>query len=176
MTPIRPWWLLLVPGGLLAGHAIGSFALLIVGHGGAAALDSSIESVLCASAPLALAAVMRAAVAGLRNEPMPISFRVLATTQLAVFVLVEVVEHAGANARPSALVALVLGALAQLLAAAILCALVKGAAAVGQRARTSRPPALAATIPRERPWPNQPVRSTVVPLSLRQRGPPAVLA
>lgn len=127
--------LLLVPGGLIAGHAISSSALQAPGHGGVWSAGS-MEALVCVSIPLALAALVRAALAGLRDEPSPIRFATLAAVQATVFLAVEITEHAGSSFRLSVLLAVALGVVAQVAAAALLCLLASGAATLGRRTRT----------------------------------------
>jgi len=127
--------LLLVPSGLLAGHAISSSVLQAPGHGEVWSAGS-IEGLACVSIPLALAVLVRAALAGLRDEPSPILFAPLAALQVAVFLAVEITEHAGSSARPSVLLTVAVGVAAQVAAAALLCLLASGVATLGRRART----------------------------------------
>ena len=127
--------LLLVPGGLIAGHAISSSALQAPGHGGVWSAGS-MEALACVSIPLALAALVRAALAGLRDEPSPIRFATLAAVQATVFLAVELTEHAGSSLRLSVLLAVALGIVAQVAAAALFCLLASGAATLGRRVRT----------------------------------------
>lgn len=176
MMPSRPSsHLLLLPGGLAVGHAISYSVLGPAGH-----VDvwfaGSVEGLLCVAVPLAVAALVRAVVAGLRDEPAPIRFAPLAALQVALFLVVEVVEHAGSAARPSVLLAVALGVAAQVVAAALVCALVHGATALGRRARgrRTRPRSDAHAAgqlrPRRSGW------STLLLLPQQRRGPPLALA
>lgn len=127
--------LLLVPGGLIAGHAISSSALQAPGHGEVWSAGS-MEALACVSIPLALAAMVRAILAGIRDEPSPIRFTPLAAVQVSVFLAVEITEHAGSSVRPSVLLTVALGVAAQVVVAALLCVLASGATTLGRRVRT----------------------------------------
>ena len=177
MTPRRPWWLLLVPGGLLLGHLLGSWPGAATGYGVDSGLGAaSASSLLCVAAPLTVAAVWRGAVVGFRDRPVSSSFRLLVLSQLTVFVGVEVLEHSIALVRPAAILSVLIGAIAQVLAAALLTALVQGAVLVGRRARTTRRPVPLRPISRLaipfRSW----LRSTDVAGRVRPRGPPRTLS
>lgn len=177
MTQRRPWWLLLVPGGLLLGHLLGSWALAATGHGPDPALGAtSASSLLCVAAPLTVAAVWRGAIVGFRDRPVSSSFRFLVLSQVTVFIGVEVVEHSIALVRPAAILSVLVGAVAQVLAAALLTVLVEGAAMVGRRVRTTRRPQRPRLIVGVdtpfRSW----LRSTDIAGMVRPRGPPRALS
>lgn len=167
--------LLLLPGGLIGGHAISYSVLDPTGHADVW-FAGSMEGLLCVSVPLAVAALVRAVVAGLRDDPAPIRFAPLAALQVVLFLVVEVVEHAGGAAGPSVLLAVALGVVAQVVAAALLCALVHGATAFGRRAwgHRARPRSDA----RSAGWLRQRHAGWSILLLLPQqrRGPPRALA
>ena len=167
--------LLLLPAGLIAGHAI-SYGLLRTPEHTGVLFAGSTEALVCVSVPLAVAAIVRAVIAGLRDEPTPIRFAPQACLQVTLFVLLELLEHAGGAHRPSMMLALAGGIVAQLVAAALLCALVHGATSIGRRTRERRLRPLAdSQVP---DW----VRATRfgwsahILVCLRRRGPPVSFA
>lgn len=173
MLPRHTPALLLLPSGLLAGHAL-SYPLRFRDH---ASLGFSMEALVCISMPFALAALVHAAIAGLRDTAAPVRYRSLALPQVALFLMIEVVEHASSSVRPAAgLMALILGVAAQMLAAAVLCGLAKGAHALGRRARGSRRPGAASTSLPARWRPSHASWSSVLLTPLSRRGPPGRFA
>lgn len=160
----------------MAGHAM-SFSVLRVGdHAGGATIDGSMEALLCVTVPLVLASLMHAALAGLRGDVSPVRFRSLALAQVALFFLVEVLEHAGSGARPTVVAALSLGVAAQVAAAGILCALLRGANALGRRFRGARIRPVSPTSGAGRRPATAPAWSLLLLSPLRRRGPPSQVA
>lgn len=179
MRRSRLWVLLLVPGGLGAGHAIGYGAAAAVGAlpvttGG----HSYVGALLRLAIPFSLAVLGRALHAGMRSELPPVRAGHLASLQLGLYLLIEVAEHAAAGVavlealtQPSTL----LGALAQVLVAWALCAAVRAATRAGCRIAHRRP------TPRMRVTPPtlidrlSAVRRVAL-CSISERGPPALPA
>jgi hypothetical protein len=180
MRALRWWSLLLVPGGFVAGHelgyqaagALGSTAIAAGGHG-------YLSFVVLVGMPFAFAALARTFLAGFRDQLPPVRFRTLALAQAALFLTVELVEHAAAGVGPAeALVRpeVVLGLVAQLAVAAVLTLIVRtthdvGAAVAGATRRRATP----AARPTWRPAADQPVVLAVWVSSVTTRGPPAAL-
>lgn len=178
MRSLRWWSLLLVPGGFVAGHelayqaasALGATPVTAGGHGYLTAL-------LLIGAPFACAAMARSLVAGLRAELPPVRWSTLAAAQTALFLAVELAEHARAGLSPAATLAepaVLFGLFAQLAVAAVLVRIV----------RTSHDAGLAVASRRRRVTPRGAVRRTWHPTplamaptivavsSLSRRGPP----
>jgi hypothetical protein len=176
----RRWSLLLVPGGVAAGHVLGYGAAGVLGS--APALTGGhgyLDVLLRLGVPFTLTVLARAFLCGARSELPPVRFRDLAVLQVAVFATIEVGEHAAAGIGPAhSLVAasLWLGLLAQILVAAGLVALTAwlrrvGAAVAGGRRR--RP---AVALPRPRSLRSLVAVPAIVAVgSLSRRGPPVVL-
>jgi len=89
------WTLLLIPGGMAAGH--------VVGYALSAALGASpivgshhgyVGDLFFVAVPLTFAVLVRAFVSGLRDELPPVRFTALALAQAALFLSVELSEHA----------------------------------------------------------------------------------
>ena len=181
MRALRWWSLLLVPGGFVAGHelgyqaagALGSTSVPSGGHG-------YLSLAVLVGVPFAFAALARTFLAGLRDQLPPVRFRTLALAQAALFLTVELVEHAAAGVGPAqALVRpeVVLGLVAQLAVAAVLTLIVRtthdvGAAVAGATRRRVIP----AARPTWRPAADQPVVLAVWASSETTRGPPAAPA
>jgi hypothetical protein len=181
MRALRWWSLLLVPGGFVAGHELGYQAAGALGSTSVPASDHGYLSLLVlVGVPFALAALARTFLAGLREQLPPVRFRTMAIAQAALFLAVELVEHAAAGVGPAeALVRpeVVLGLVAQPVLAALLTLIVRtthdvGAAVAGATRRRSIP----AVRPLWRPAADQPVVLAVWVSSVATRGPPAVLA
>lgn len=180
MRPSRLWSLLLLPGGLATGHALGYAGARVVGatpslEGG----HGYIEGLFCLAVPFTLAVLGRAVLAGTRTELAPVRFGLLASLQVACFVGVEVAEHASAGIGPSSSLreaSLLLGVLAQIGVAWLVCALIRAANRVAARIATR-------TSDRRRRSP-QPIllpvdwvaAFAVAVSSLSRRGPPAPVA
>lgn len=110
----RLWTLLLIPGGMAAGH--------VVGYALAAALGASpvvgshhgyVGDLFFVAVPLTAAVLVRAFLSGLRDERAPIRFTLLALAQMGLFLSVELFEHAAVG----------IGAWATLTEPAVLCGL-----------------------------------------------------
>ena len=138
MVASRSWSLLLVPGGLVAGHgAVGALGSL-VGAPPFTGWDGSVlGALLCLSVPLSLAVFTRALVAGLPTETVPSLFRLLAPVQASLFLAIELYERGGQAASSGAAWVLV-GVVAQIGVAAVSCALVRALDAAGARLRQRR--------------------------------------
>jgi hypothetical protein len=181
MRSSRLWSLMLVPGGVAAGHALGYSAAELAGSSPAVPGGHGYLDVLFRLAvPFTLVVLGRAFLSGARHELPPVRFARLAALQLGLFTAVEVVEHAAAGIGPARSLrelSLVLGAIAQLAVAGALVRLVRWMRRAGElaaAARRSRPHRPAAV-------PRRAVDGVVtVPVgavsSLSRRGPPLQLA
>src|SRR5690606_20720786 len=117
MRALRWWSLLLVPGGFVAGHELGYQAAAALGS----ALDASgghgyLGLVVTVGVPFAFAPLTRSFLAGLRDQRPPVRYRTLALAQLALYLTVELAEHAAVGLDPAATLsrpAVALGLLAQ---------------------------------------------------------------
>lgn len=174
----RRWSLLLVPGGVAAGHVLGYGAAGLAGAtpsltGGHGYLDV----LLRLGVPFTLAVLARAFLSGTRSELPPVRYRDLAALQVAAFAAIEVGEHALAGIGPGrSLVetSFWLGVLAQLLVAGGLVALTAWLRRVGEAVagRQRRRPRVAS--PAARPLRSLVAVPAVVAVgSLSRRGPPS---
>lgn len=178
MRTLRWWSLLLVPGGFVAGHELGYQAAAALGATPVpASAHGYLGAVLLVAAPFAFAAVARSLLAGYRDELPPVRWSTLAGAQVALFLAVELAEHAAAGLSPAGTLAepaVLLGLVAQVVVAALLVLVtrstheVAAAVAASRRCRLPlRPPA--------RPWRTvhgAPVPAVVPVSSLSRRGPP----
>ena len=168
-----------MPGGFVAGHELGYVGASALGSPSvAAAHHGYLLTVLLVGTPFAFAAAARHLLAALRDEFPPVRFRTLAAAQIAVFTLVEAVEHAHAGlslAETAVQPAVVLGLVAQLAVAAAVAAILHrtGRAAVAIAARRRRAPH---PIPRPvwRPRLLRTRPALVAVSSISQRGPPVL--
>jgi hypothetical protein len=177
VRPSRLWSLLLLPGGLAAGHALGYAAARLVGSTPSISGEHSyLGSLLCLGVPFSLVVIARAVVAGARTERAPIRCSTLSVAQVLCFAVIEVAEHASVGIDPAAAVremSFVLGVLAQVAVAWLVCAVVRAANRVAAKVARRR----AAVSTRG----NQPplvmhlcvARFAVAMSSLSRRGPPA---
>lgn len=179
LSPVRPsrlWSLLLLPGGLAAGHALGYAGARLVGSTPSISGEHGyLGALLCLGIPFSLAVVARAVVAGTRTERAPIRCSTLAVAQVLCFALIEVAEHASVGIDPTAAVremSFVLGVLAQLAVAWLVCAVVRAANRVAAKVARRR---TAVPARRSPPVPILDVcvaRFSVAMSSLSRRGPP----
>lgn len=118
------WALLLLPGGLAAGHTLGyraagaaaETAFLAAGHG-------YLGDLTALAVPFTVAAALRVFLAGAAGDGLPLRLAPLATLQVLLYVAVELAEHVGAGATVAASLrepSMVIGALAQVLVAVAL--------------------------------------------------------
>lgn len=173
----RSWPLLLVPGGLVAGHGAACLVGTLVGGNAPLWQAGLMGPLLCLSVPLSLAGLTRALVGGFRAEQTTRRLRVLAPCQIVLFLCVELLERAGESGA-SRVSWLLVGLAAQLAAASMLCALSRVVGAVGTKLRERRMSL--------DPWPQRalvPVAVSPARLSLIlgfeslcRRGPPTALA
>lgn len=173
----RLWSLLLLPGGVAAGHALGYGAAGLLGA--SPSIDDGhgyLAVMFRLAVPFTLAVLARAFLSGARAELPPVRFAALAVQQVLVFTAIEVVEHALAGIGPAASLteaSLWLGIAAQLVTAGALVALVAWMRRAGELVATRRPARLR---PRPAAAGNLPASSYVVPgvvvWSLSRRGPP----
>jgi hypothetical protein len=180
--PVRPsrlWSLLLLPGGLAAGHALGYAGARLVGS--TPSIDgehSYLGALLCLGIPFSLAVVARAILAGTRTEVAPVRFGILAIAQVLCFAIIEIAEHASVGIDPGTAVrelSFVLGVLAQLAVAWLVCAVVRATTRVAAKASRRRP---SAAHPAASTLPGSDVcvlRFAVAVSSLSRRGPPSRL-
>ena len=179
MRPSRLWSLLLLPGGLAAGHALGYAGARLVGSTPSISGEHGyLGALLCLGIPFSLAVLARAVVAGTRTERAPIRFGTLAVAQVICFAVIEVAEHASVGIDPGAAVremSFVLGVAAQLAVAWFVCAVVRAAHRVAAKVARRRTAA-----PARRAQPSLLVdvcvaRFSVAMSSLSRRGPPSDL-
>jgi hypothetical protein len=175
----RLWALLMLPGGLIAGHVIGAS---VAGRFDPASAGSHWDLGLLwvIAVPVTLAVLARAFVAGLRGELAPVRFSALTVQQIALYVGLELMEHLAAGVAPTDALAersLLLGALTQVALAGGLALL------IGALRRAGR--AIAGDEPRRlhrrarRPWTvttRRDARTLPVVLCAPHRGPPARLS
>jgi hypothetical protein len=175
----RLWALLMLPGGLVAGHVIGA---RIAGRfdpvSAGAHWDLGLLWVI--AVPITLAVLARAFVAGLRGELAPVRYSTLALQQIALYVGIELVEHLAAGVTPAEALAersLLVGALTQVLVAGGLALLIGALRRVGRAVAGVTQPHRA----RQRacrPWAvttRRDARPSLVLLCAPRRGPPARL-
>jgi hypothetical protein len=177
MRALRWWSLLLVPGGFVAGHELG--------YQGATALGSAptasgghgyLGLVVLVGVPFAVAALARSFLAGLRDQLPPVRYRTLALAQVALFLAVELAEHAAGGLGPGPTLvqpAVLLGLAAQFVVAAVVTLIVRTTRDAGAAvASTTRRPVLVARL-RWYPAPDHPLAVAVWAASVPTRGPPA---
>jgi hypothetical protein len=196
MRTSRSTSLLLVPGGLAAGHAFGYF---VAGLGDRAPAGEAIGHgylgvLLRVAVPLAAAALGLEVAGGARrtdrtdgtDRTAPVralSGAAFAAQLVALYLVIEVAEHAGVGIGPADALAessTRWGVVGQLVVALAAVLLVSGAHTAGRLvavAATSRPPGPAPAAPRRLP---RPVATIGVPRDATagrapQRGPPVVL-
>lgn len=175
------WALLLLPGGLAAGHTLGYWATgaggwtpsLTTGHG-------YLGDLTTLAVPFTGAVVLRGFVSGARGEALPVRFGPLAAMQVLLYVAVELAEHVAAGMSPTASMvepSMLVGALAQVLIAGGLWFGLRlvhrageavSAARARPRARRPRPWRWVVPVPT---W----AHPTVHTGSLSRRGPPTLL-
>lgn len=176
------WALLLLPGGLAAGHTLGYWATgasgwapsLTTGHGYLGDLTNL-------AVPFTAAVVLRVFTSGTRRQTLPVRLGPLAALQVLLYVAVELAEHLGAGVSAGAALAepsMLFGSLAQILIAAAVWLALRLVHRAGEAvsAARARPPA-------RRALPSRWVISTptcATPIvdagSLSRRGPPWLLA
>ena len=173
----RTWPVLLVPGGVVAGHGAVCLISALVGSDAPLWQAGVFGPLLCLAVPSSFAGLARALVGGPRAETAPRLLRVLAPCQIGLFLGVELLERTGGPGEPRVSWLLV-GLAAQLAAAATICALLRVVGALGTQLR-SRRTALLPSSPHAR-GPVAVPRSRLALIlgfgSLCRRGPPAVLA
>jgi hypothetical protein len=182
--PVRAlrWWsLLLVPGGFVAGHELGYQAASLVGPTPVAAVGHGYLAVAAlVGLPFATAALARTFLAGFRAQLPPVRLRTLATGQVALFLAVELGEHASVGLGPAdtlAEPAVLFGLAAQLLVAALLFLVVRSTHEAGAAVATAaRRPRLRALRPLWRPTAERLAPRTVAAGPVTLRGPPAPCA
>lgn len=173
------WALLLLPGGLAAGHMLGYLATgaggwtpsLMAGHG-------YLGDLMTLAVPFTVAVVLRSFVSGTRGEATVVRFGPLAVAQVLLYVAVELAEHVAAGMSVAASLiepSMLIGAVAQLL--------IVGSVSFGLRLVHRAGEAVAAA--RARPHARRDrarrwvlvrpawARATVHTGSLSRRGPPA---
>jgi hypothetical protein len=180
MRSSRLWSLMLVPGGVAAGHALGYSAAELAGSSPAVPGGHGYLDVLFRLAvPFTLVVLARAFLSGARHELPPVRFSRLAALQVALFAVVEIVEHGAAGIGPAQALgelSLVLGIAAQLLVAGALVRLVHWMRRAGELVAAARQAPRRRTAPVLRP---SGTAVAVVPVvavsSLSRRGPPPTL-
>ena len=175
----RVWSLLLLPAGLYVGHRLGywlteeagSVPSMMTGHGYLAGLAGL-------AIPFTVAVLARAFLAGRDGDLAPIRFETLALQQVALFVTVEVVEHAAAGIGPATSLreaSLAIGALSQVAVAAAFWTLTRLLGHVGAALAPPRQ-----SVPPRATRPLAPRCLLLADLaaeltSISRRGPPAIL-
>lgn len=173
----RVWTMLLVPGGMAAGHVVG-YAMARAA-GAAPAVTSHhgyVGDLFMVAVPLTAMVLVRAFVSGMRDEVAPVRFPSLALAQILLFLAVEIVEHGAAGIGMVATLteATVLwGIVGQLAVAWLIVTIVRASHRAGSAARTQRSsPECAHELVR---W-GRPVAGRVLlgvsVWSLSRRGPP----
>lgn len=174
---VRLWSLLLLPSGLVVSHLLRRAGTQLLGA--TSSIDGNygfVEGLACLAVPLILAVLGRAILAGLRNETAPVRFELLAPLQVACFLAIEVAEHANAGSEPSVSLrnaSLILGVMAQVVIAWLLCAIVRAANRLAARTVKARTPDHDAPRPSLAP-PTRTPAFAVAMSSLSRRGPPCV--
>jgi hypothetical protein len=138
---LRWWSLLLVPGGFVAGHELGYAAASLLGTTPGAAGHGYLTVVVLVGVPFACAAAIRGFLAGLRDELPPVGWPALASAQVTLFVAVELAEHGAAGLGPAATLAqpaVLLGLVAQVGVAGLLCVVVRSSRQAGAALATAR--------------------------------------
>jgi hypothetical protein len=180
MRALRRWSLLLVPGGFVAGHELGYLGASGLGSAPRAGGGHGYLAVAALVAlPFALAALARAFLAGLWSQLPPVRLSTLAAGQLALFLAVELAEHAALGVHPVATLsqpAVLLGLAGQLAVAGALYLIVRsthevGAAVATATRRATRPVAR----PAWRPAVERFAVATAPVSAVTTRGPPALL-
>jgi hypothetical protein len=179
MRALRRWSLLLVPGGFVAGHELG--------YQGASALGSAptpggghgyLSLLVLVGVPFAFAALARSFLAGWHDQLPPVRFRTLAVAQVALFLAVELAEHAAAGMAPVETLAepaVLLGLAAQLVVAAGLTLVVRTTREAGHAvAGAVRRLVVPAARPPWRPAADRPVVTAAWASATPTRGPPRV--
>ncbi|MFO7280144.1 MAG: hypothetical protein C0P77_007030 [Thermoanaerobacterales bacterium] len=180
MRPLRWWPLLLVPSGFVAGHELGYQAATALGRAPVPGGHDYLGGLALVGAPFAFAAVARSLVAGLRDELPTVRWSTLAGAQVALFLAVELTEHAAAGLTPVATLAepaVLLGLAAQLAVAAALVRLVRTSHEVGAALAAARRRGAPAPVARPVPGGGAVPLPLAVPVSsLSRRGPPPARA
>jgi hypothetical protein len=166
-----------VPGGFVSGHERGYTAAASLGAppvpGGG---DGYLTAVVMVGVPFAFAAAIREFLAGLREQLPPVGWRTLALAQVGLFVAVELAEHRAAGLGPAeslARPAVLLGLVAQVGVAALLCLIVRTSHGAGAGlATTGRRPAAPLARPGWRLALTASIAVIVPVSSLSRRGPP----
>ena len=137
VRPSRLWSLLLLPGGLAAGHLIGY--AVVRAQGGVPSLNTGhgyLHTLGMLAVPFTAAALLRIGVSGARGERLPVSFTRLAVQQVLAYMAVELVEHAAAGISPSVSLresTMIWGIAAQVAVAAAVSLVVRGVSRAGRR-------------------------------------------
>lgn len=178
---MRRQLLLLAPAGMLLGHTVGYLLASSSGHHGAAAAHAHVALIAALAAPLAVAAL---ALSALRHRATAGRRGLLSLTalQAVAYVSMEVLERVASGLAVSAAAAdpaVVAGLISQLVVAAVLVAVDRGARCAGRVLADARrravpvAPSDRADLVFSRTARVPPCRATrVIPL---RRGPPALL-
>lgn len=173
----RVWTLLLIPGGMAAGHVVG-YAL--AGAMGVSPVVGShhgyIGDLFIVAVPLTAVVLVRAFLSGLRDELPPVRFALLALAQIGLFLSVELIEHASVEIDAVATLtepAVLCGLAGQLLVAWCIAMVVRASHRVGVFVRAPR--ATPPRAPELQCWDRSVVPRCSVGVSvwsLSRRGPP----
>ena len=178
---VSPRCLLLLPGGLAAGHALGYWATvntgatpsMFTGHG-------YLTTLAVLAVPLSVIVLIGAFVSGVRSRRAPVGFVELAAQQSLAYVVIEVLEHQAAGIDPAQSLAepsLAFGVVAQVLVAAAATLVVRlvrraGTVVAGGSSRHPRQRRPRSGWRRETP---EAFTFPVATSSLSRRGPPPAL-
>lgn len=138
----RLWTLLLIPGGMAAGHVVGY--ALAAAMGAAPVVGSHhgyVGDLFFVAVPLTVAVLVRAFLSGLRDELPPVRFPLLALAQICLFLSVELVEHGSVGIGAWVTLtepAVLCGLAGQLLVAWLIVMVVRASYQVGVIARSPR--------------------------------------
>lgn len=174
----RVWTLLLIPGGMAAGHVVGY--VLAAALGASPTVGSHhgyVGDLFFVAVPLTAAVLVRVFLSGLRDELPPVRFGLLALAQMVLFLSVELLEHSSAGIGAWATLtepAVLCGLAGQLLVAWLIVLVVRASHQVGLIIRAPRA-ATPSRAPERHRWGRSvfPCSSVGVSVwSLSRRGPP----
>jgi hypothetical protein len=173
------WSLLLLPGGVAAGHALGDAAAALAGSTPSVGGEHAyLTWMFRLGVPFTVAVLGRAFVSGARSELPPVRGAWLTVQMVGLFATIEVLEHLHAGIGPAHSLteaSFVLGLAAQALVAVALAGLVRWMRRVGELAAARRRPPVRRRGTQVRALRSSDVVAGVVTSSLSRRGPPIPL-
>jgi hypothetical protein len=174
------WSLMLLPGGVAAGHVLGYGAAAVAGSAPSVGEHHAyLTWMFRLGVPFTVAVLGRAVVSGARSELPPVRGATLAAQLVGLFAAIEVLEHLHAGIGPSHSLteaSFVLGVAAQALVAVALAGLVRWMRRVGELAAGRRRPPVRRRGAQVRVLRSSDFVAGVVTSSLSRRGPPVPLA